>query len=251
MTSGGAVPMGVTSGAAIRSYDNLATDRMAVLSQDYQRFYQDLAYLMIEEAMDIAQETGGYETVFPDKNGTHRVDLPKFESMDPFVIQCFSESSLPQDPAGRNATVVEWMSAGIVTPQEGRRLLDFPDLEQVNKLAFALEERILSDLDDIVEKGKFHPPDPYLLANPPLFNKRCVEYYNRWVVTDLSEARLKMLRDYQAAGNILVQQAAGNLPGAAAGAPPNGGPPPEEGVPGTQQGRAALPPVSPMIPNVA
>ena len=44
------------------------------------------------------------------------------------------------------------IGAGMISIAEGRRLLDYPDLEQVEKLANASEERIFQILDDILSQ---------------------------------------------------------------------------------------------------
>ena len=51
-------------------------------------------------------------------------------------------SSLPRDPAGRMEKVTEMIQSGMITIKEGRRLLDYPDLGQAEKLANAGQERI-------------------------------------------------------------------------------------------------------------
>ena len=156
-------PAGLNSGEAIRSYDDISTDRFAALSKRYDALFVDLAYVIIDLAKDICEREGSYQTVYPNKNGTKEVDLPKASLLqDPFVIQCFNMSSLPRDPAGRMQKITEMIQSGMITIKEGRRLLDYPDLQQVEQLANSSEERIFMILDDIVESGKYSPPDPFI-----------------------------------------------------------------------------------------
>jgi|SRR6185312_7718145 len=192
-------PAGLNSGEAIRSYDDLQTDRFAALQKRYQNMYTDLAYLMIEEASEIAKETGEYLTVYPNKDGTREVDLPEAVVLrDTYVIQCFEESALPRDPAGRQAKLSEMLAAGEISKQEFRRLSAFPDLQQSDALAIALEERILKSLDEIVEKGKkgYRPPDPFILDPTDLATTLAVQYINKYAVTDIEEEKLQLLRDW-------------------------------------------------------
>jgi hypothetical protein len=101
-------PQGLDSGEAIRSYDDISTDRFASLSRRYDNFFIDLAYQIIDKARDISIEQGSYQTIYPNKNGTREVDLPNADLLDDtFVIQCFTQSSLPKDPAGRLAKITE------------------------------------------------------------------------------------------------------------------------------------------------
>jgi hypothetical protein len=188
-------PAGLDSGVALREYDDLQTDRFAALSKRYDNFFVDLAYLVIDMAKDIAERDGKYSTVYPNKNGTREIDLPKAGMLkDTYVIQCFDTSSLPRDPAGRLAKITEMIQSGMVTIQEGRRLLDYPDLDQNEKLANASEERILKILDEIVDEGKYTPPDPFM--NLELAKQLSNQYYNLYVGAKLEEERAQMIRTF-------------------------------------------------------
>lgn len=226
-------PAGLNSGEAIRNYDDLQSDRFASLEKRWQAFFQDLAYLMIDKAVEIAERDGKYMTVYPDKDGTREIDLPAAKLLaNPFVIQCYDSSSLPRDPAGRLQKVTEMMQAGIIDMQEGRRLLDFPDLQQVDKLAMAAEERILKTLDEIVESGKYEPPDPF--TDLQLAKKLVVQYYNLYTAAGLEEDKAQQLRDWQS--QLLTLEMAAT-------------PPPMPGMPGA--GPMAVPqqaPTSDVLP---
>lgn len=224
-------PAGLNSGAAIRSFDDLQTDRFAALQKRYQNFYTDLAYLVIDCASDIAKDTGEYLTVYPNKDGTREVDLPEAVVLrDTYIIQCYEESSLPKDPAGRRATLSEMLAANEITQQEFRRLSALPDLQQSDSLANALEERILKMLDDIVEKGKagYNPPDPFLLDPSDLATTLCVNYINKYAVTDMEDKKLQLLRDWFAHVQVLKAKAMPPpppMPIAAGPGGPGAGPP--------------------------
>lgn len=226
-------PQGLDSGEAIRSYDDISSDRFASLSRRYDNVFIDLAYLMIDTAMDIAKRTGEYSTVYPNKNGTKQIDLPKIKMLeDPFIIQCFNMSSLPRDPAGRMAKVTEMIQSGMISIKEGRRLLDYPDLEQVEKLANASEERIYQILDEIVEDGKYTPPDPFM--DLILANDTVVQYYNLYSSAKLEEDKAQMLRDFFA--QVQDLKIAAMPPSPAAPQP-------------TPQANAMPLPQSPLVPN--
>lgn len=191
-------PAGLNSGEAIRSYDDMNTDRFALTARKYSDIYKDLAYLIVDVAMDIAKRDGKYQTVYPNKDGTKEIDLPAMKFLkDPFVIQCFDESSLPRTPAGRMEKVTEQVQAGMLTIKEGRRLMRFPDLEQNEKLDNASEERIFKILDEIVEKGKYTPPDSFM--DLELAETLCVQYINLYLAANLEQKKADMLRDFFAA----------------------------------------------------
>jgi hypothetical protein len=206
MQSSGQKPIGLNSGEAQRVYDDIATDRQAAIARAYDNVFIDLAYKITDVAMDIAKREGRYQTVYPNKDGTKEIDLPAMKFLqDPFVIQCFNQSSLPRDPAGRAQAIVERVQSGMITIKEGRRLLGSMDMEQMDKLANASEERIFKILDDIVESGKYTPPDSFI--DIALAEELVTQYYNLYVAAKLEESKAQMLRDFFAQLQALKQAA--------------------------------------------
>lgn len=235
-------PEGLDSGEAIRSYDNIATDRMAPVARKYDDIFIQLAYLITDTAIDIAKRDGKYQTVFPNKDGTKEIDLPNIKYLqDPFTIQCFSESSLPKDPAGRMQKITEMVQSGMISLKEGRRLLQYPDLGQMEKLANASEERIFQYLDLIVEKGKYNGPDPFM--DLALAEELTVQYYNLYVAAKLEPKKEKQLRTFFNQIQDLKNRATASI-----------APPPQQNAPATPNSPQALPaplPQSPLVPNAA
>lgn len=234
MQATGQKPGGLNSGEAIRSYDDVNSDRSAETSKKYDQMFIDLAYLVTDTAMDIAKRTGSYQTVYPNKDGTKEIDLPKMGFIkDPFIIQCFNESSLPRTPAGRIATVTEQVQAGMLTIKEGRRLMRFPDLEQNEKLDNASEERIFKILDKIVEDGEYTPPDMFM--DLELATTLVVQYLNLYLAADLEEEKAELLRKFFNQIQVLKMAAT---------------PPQPQGMPATPQANPEPAPTSPLVPNV-
>lgn len=231
-------PAGLNSGEAIRSYDDLQTDRFALVAKQYENFYVDLAYQVIDKAKDIAERDGKYTTVYPAKDGTREVDLPKAAMLrDSYIIQCFDESSLPKDPAGRQAKLSEMLASNEISLPEFRRMSNFPDLEQSDKLASALEERILHILDAIVEDGEYTPPDPFLLDPSDLATTLVVQYINLYACNKLSDDRLGLLRDFFTQVQVLKTQAQPPQPAPTPQENPNAAPLPA--APPTPMGAAS------------
>ena len=227
-------PQGLDSGEAIRTYDDISTDRFASLSRKYDNFFVDLAYQIVDIAKDIAIRDGKYQTIYPNKNGIKEVDLPKAALIeDAFVIQCYSQSSLPKDPAGRLAKITEMIQAGMISIQDGRRLLDYPDLEQMETLANAGEERIFQILDEIVEEGKYTPPDPFMPLD--LAQQMTTQYINLYGQCSLEEAKMSKLRDFFSQIQLIKQAAMPPPMPAVAPNPPQAQPEPQ--------------PQSPLVPN--
>lgn len=235
-------PQGLDSGTALREYDDLQSDRFATVNKRYNKLFIDLAYKIIDLAKDICDRDGKYATVYPSKDGTQEVDLPASKLLDnPYVIQCYDQSSLPRDPAGRAQTIVERMQAGIYTLEEGRKLLGTPDLERDDKLRDAAKNRILMQLDDIVESGSYEPPDPF--TDLAAAEQLAVQYYNLYSAVKLEESKAELLRTYISQVQMLK---AGAL---AAAAPPPGAPMPG-GDPAAQGGAPIAQPQAPPTSNL-
>jgi hypothetical protein len=227
-------PAGLNSGTALREYDDLQSDRFAYLSQRYEKFYLDLAHKMFRLAKKIAKRDGEYETIYPGKNSIIKVSFPEINLKDEdFIIQAYPVSAFSKNPAQRKQEIIDDMQAGLIDPQEGRRLLDYPDLQQVTELLNAPEERILKILDEIVEDGKYTPPDPFIdLSKAKVL---VVQYLNKFLQENLEEEKAQLLRDFST--QLDAMQAAANPPPMAGGVNPQASPMP--------------PPTSPMIPNVS
>lgn len=227
-------PAGLNSGEAIRSYDDIATDRFAALAKRYERVFIDLAYLIADLAKDIAKRDGKYQTVYPNRDGTREIDLPSMKFLnDPFVIQCFTESALPKTPAGRIQTITELVQAGMLSLKEGYRLMRLggEGLELMDKLNNASEERIFKMLDEIVENGKYTPPDSYL--DLELAKSLVVKYINLYLAANLEEKKADMLRAWDQQVDALMQLAT----------------PQPMGMPMLPQANPQAPPTSPLVPN--
>lgn len=233
MQATGEKPRGLDSGEAVRSFEDVNDARFSETSKKYDQIFVDLAYLIVDTARDIANRTGKYQTVYPNKDGTKEIDLPKMSILDdPFVIQCFSESSLPRSPAGRIAAITERVQSGMLTVKEGRRLMHYEDLEQDEKLDNASEERIFKYLDEIVEDGKYTPPDIFMDLS--LANELTVKYLNLYLACGLEEEKADLLRTFFKQVNTLIQAAT---------------PPPPQPMPGQPQAAPEAPPTSPLVPN--
>jgi hypothetical protein len=125
------------------------------------------------------------------------------------------------------------IQAGMITIKEGRRLLDYPDLDQVETLANASEERIFQCLDKIVEDGEYTPPDSFMDLN--LASELAVQYYNLYASAKLEEEKCGLIRTFFTQAQTLLQ-AAQPVPPQAPTAP-------------TPQATPQPLPQSPLVPN--
>jgi len=195
--------------------------------------------LSIEVVKMIAASDKGYQVRVPGKKSLAMIEWKDIKLNDEdYVMQCFPVSSLPNDPAGRLATIQEYAQAGFLTPRQARRLLDFPDLEQVESLANAEEEYLQSVFDRIVDEGDYTSPDP--LDDLQLSKQLCLEYYAKGKFNNLREDRLELLRRYLEQINEIEQ----------AMMPPAPMPLPMPGATGEPIAPPMPMPASELVPNV-
>lgn len=200
-------PAGLNSGKALREYDDIQSDRFAIVSQNYQQLFVDLARLAVSVVEDITAGRRAYKVRAPSGRAVEEIDwrdvaLPE----DAYVLKCYPVSSLPRDPAGRLQTVQELMQAGLLSPRTGKRLLDFPDLEAVEGLQNAAEEYLIATLDRIVDGDGMVVPEPYDDLN--LARELGLEYYQRGKLQGLEEDRLEELRRFLDHVDMLLAPAA-------------------------------------------
>jgi hypothetical protein len=190
-------PEGLNSGRAIREYNDIQTDRFHTVAKSYENMYMDVARLSIEVVKMIAAEKEGYEVRVPGRKSVDNIEWNSIKLSDEdYVMQCYPVSSLPSDPAGRLQTIQEYAQAGFLSPRQARRLLDFPDLDQVESLANAEEDYLTGVFDRIVDDGDYTSPDP--LDDLQLAKQLCLEYYAKGKANNLREDRLELLRRYLA-----------------------------------------------------
>jgi hypothetical protein len=113
--------------------------------QVYEKFFLDLDRLSIDCAKEIYKETGTFEAKVPGKKFLETISWKDVEmDDDEYLMKAYPTSSLPNEPAGRLQTVQEYVQAGFYTPRTAKRLLDMPDLEQIDDLSDAQENWIHS-----------------------------------------------------------------------------------------------------------
>ena len=228
-------PAGLDSGRALREYSDIESDRFTVLGQNYETFFLDAAKLSIAVAKEIYEEEGQYKVTVPNKKFTETIDWKDIDlEEDQYVMKVFPVSSLPDDPAGRLQTIQEYMQAGMLTIRQGRRLLDFPDLESEETLDNAREEYLHTILEKMTEDGEYTVPEPE--DDLTLANELALEYYAVGKNQGLEEDNLELLRRFRDQVQVLTMKAM---------------PPAQPNVPnaGSPQAVPEAPPVSNMLPN--
>lgn len=155
-------PAGLDSGKALREYNDIETERFAELAQAWEKFHLDITDALLVHSKQIADEGGNVVVLSPDKMGAQKIDFKKIKLKDSeYIMQVYPTSMLPKTPAGRLAYVQEMLGAGLLTPEEGLGLLEFPDITEIteNKNAYIDDIRYTAYL--IINDAQYNPPEPY------------------------------------------------------------------------------------------
>ncbi len=225
-------PAGLDSGKALREFNDIESDRFLTIGQSYESFYMQMAVLAIEVAKEIFTREGKYKVQVPGKKFLETIDWKDVKLLDDeYLMKMFPISSLPQDPSGRLQTITEYMQAGFITPRVGRRLLDFPDLEQAEVLGNSQEDWLHEVFEKMIDDGVPYTLEPY--DDAQMAHEMALEYYSYAKCTKVPEDRQQLLRDFI---DDLVTMLT---------------PPPPTGAQAAPQAMPEAPPVSDMLPNAA
>lgn len=209
MQTTGTKPAGELSGKALREIEQVGDERHRSEQRANDNFYMQMAAIDICLANEMAKNGEMKPVRVPGKTSFRTIDWKKdIEDVptDSYVMQCFPVSRLPKDPAGRLATIQEYIQAGFMTPRQGRRALDFPDLDTVESLANAQEDMISLTLDNIIDDGEYAPPEP--TDDLVLAKEMCLEYIQKYRALDLEEEKLDMLRTFNSQIDAMLEKGA-------------------------------------------
>jgi hypothetical protein len=237
-------PMGIDSGKALRAVDDIQVQRFQTIAQGYEQFAVDVSRNDIAAAKLAYEDDHNFGVKVPGKRFIEEIKWKEVDmENDQYQLQVYPVSKLPNDPEGRLQTIQEMMQAGLLTPEAGRRLLDYPDLDAEENLVNSTTDYLHTILDKMVEGGKFTAPDPF--DNLQKGKELALEYYANGKLNNLAEDRLNLLRKFISQINALMTPPP-QLAQAQPGGPQVPGAQPAQVVP---QGNPEPTPTSPLIPN--
>jgi len=200
-------PLGVKSGAAMRTYDQIGDDRFLFIGQEMEAFYLEVARQMIEVAKDIYSRKKSFKTVFPTTKFIETIDWADIKlDEDEYILKAFPTSSLPDEPAGKLETIQEYMAAGLISPRAGRRLMSMPDVEMSDKLANAAEDLLHKLFEDMLDNDVYVSPEPQF--DLALAQQLYLSYYNYAYLNSAPDEKMALLRRFKSQIDDLQAQIA-------------------------------------------
>jgi hypothetical protein len=146
-------PAGVESGVALRTLLDTETQRFSLLVEAWQEFYLEIA----RQTIFAARRCGNPVAKWRSKEWVREIQFSDVDDEDDkFDLQLWPTNLLPDTPAGKLAYVEQMITIGLIGPEQGQSLLDYPDIE-----AFQRENNAGRDnIEMIVEHMMVH--DDYI-----------------------------------------------------------------------------------------
>lgn len=240
MSTTGEAPMGVDSGKAMRTLNQIGDDRFLFTGQQMEEFVLEIARQAIEVAKEIYEEEGSYEVIFPDTNFMETVDWADIDlDKEEYTLKAFPTSSLSDDLTGRLSEIQEMAQAGMISPRTAKRMMDMPDIEMEEALSNAAEDYLHKILEDMIYDGKYRPPEQF--NDLVLAKQLALQYYNYAECNNCPDSKLKLLRrflsqiDSLSGLNAPMAMAQGAAPSASPMPTPTSNLIPNTASPGVQQ----------------
>ena len=243
---------GLDSGTALRTFQDIESERFQELGLQFQDFFLDIAKLIIQELAEMPEtETRVENGDYFEQMKWSDIDLDE----DMYELQMFPVSSLPDSPEGRMQYVQELVQAGYIDQQAAMQLLDLPDIQSHLSLEMAGRNLIERNVEKIMIEGEYGINErPDAMDDLDYAKSHAKKVYQKSRLDNSEIDRLALLSQY-ISDVVALLQAAQTAPTPPApppvtmGPPPAAmGPPPPSMGPAVSQGRPELPPVTPMLP---
>lgn len=230
-------PAGLDSRPAIAEYSDVTSERFAYFSMQWQEAFRDCAWQIFR----CARELPGYGSRAVGKSYLEPIKWADCAlDDDEYTFQISPANLLPTTPSGKKNFVQDLSQAGILSPDQALRLLQYPDIEAITNGMTAGDEYIDWLLEQLLVKQQYVAPEPLVPLQKTVL--RLGQEYLRAIPQGAPPKALNNLREYIRDAMPYLN---GGAPGDLGGAPPQGpGQPPPGGPPGN------LPPGGPPPPQL-
>ena len=189
-------PAGVDSAVAIREVSDIETGRFAMVANRWEQFFIDVARVIVDISRDLYMKDPDLAVTYTEKKLLREIKWKDVDLQDnPFDIQTFPTSQLPDSPAGRIQTITEYVQNQWISKERAMELLSLdPDLESevnIQTASLRLTEKWLSQM---VEDGIYNRPEPTM--NLPLAQQVAQGVLCQLQVDGAPEDRLQLVRNF-------------------------------------------------------
>lgn len=202
----GEKPSGVESAVAMREVADIQTGRFSQVSTRWEEFYIENARILVDMSKDLYEDNKDLSVNFSENRILKEIKWKKVDLEDnPYDILTFPTSMLPDTPAGKTATISEYIDKEWISKEKGMQLLSIdPDVDGDVKLQTSSLSLIEKWITEMAEDGIVHQPDP--MTNLPLTQSVAQNSYALLVAEGCPEDNLQLIRDFINATITMQQQ---------------------------------------------
>jgi hypothetical protein len=204
-------PAGLNSGASIREYSDIGSERFLLQGKRREEWFLDVVRLCLDEA----REMDGFSVDVPGRSTKERVDWSSVSlEDDAYFLQCYPAALLPSQPSGRVEKVQELIATGMIPREQALELLDIPDLDESRGRLLAGQDAARSQIASILDG--MPAPVPEALDDLRAILQLGQATYLQERTAGAPEERLEALRQYlMLAADMMRPPAAETVPEAA------------------------------------
>jgi hypothetical protein len=251
-TAKGMAPPGINSDRQLQTTLDIESETFQVSYRLYQGLFTRLSRQRIALAREVADDNPDF-MVKTITRGTMKAIKWIDANMDDddFAIGEYATSAFALTPEAKMQQIQDSLNSGspLISPEEGRRLLNDPDLDAFDALKDASYNLIQDQIGDILDEGKFNPPVPQMNLNSgpdSALTQGQFHLLEALRIDDAPQDRIAMLEDW-------IQQVVDLLPPPPAPPAPPPPPGPPGGMPAPMPGAppGPPPPMAPPAPAMA
>ena len=154
-------PAGLESAVALREFNDIENQRFAIQAQRYEQWHLDVARQLIGVCKVCYGGRAKAKQKFSDLKTIHQIDWSQVDmEADRYELSIEPASILSLSPAARLQAVTELAQVGQLDKSEIRYLLNHPDLEHSDSVAYADFEDIERVIQTLLD-GDYETPEPF------------------------------------------------------------------------------------------
>jgi hypothetical protein len=195
MSASSQKPAGLDSGVAIREFQDIETERFALVSQTYEDCFIEIGNQIIDLASELAEINPKMSLQVPGSQILEEIKWSDIKvAEDQFILQLYPASLLPTQPAGRLQKVQELLQSGMINQTTAKSLLNFPDIEDAMDMELAAWNDIHAVIEHMMETDEYSAPEPF--QGPTLCMQIAQTYYLKAKTRQVEEQKLELLRRF-------------------------------------------------------
>jgi hypothetical protein len=198
-------PAGLDSAVAMRTYQDIGTQRFAIIGKRWERWHVKVGNIMIDMNKDLVTKSKSPRVKAANTRGMENLEWSSVSMEDDrYLIQCWPTNMLPVTPEGKLAMAQELGNSGLMPPEVLVSQLKMPVLNDWFSEYTAGRDNIKMCIDSILSKGKYISPEP--LVNLTEAINMSASALLRAEYNDEDEKKIALLRRFNSEAKALSTQ---------------------------------------------